>query len=280
MARLPSVAVALLLLVLAGCNGLAGPADERRTVNPDLDSTPSPTARPVPDAEYPSGVSAEGFDPRALTDAHVAALENRSNAVRVHTTVLAANGTTLLSRAATTRENGSALSVSLVTSGASPDFRGKTTDYRYWSDGDATFERREGPNGTHVTEELLGGAGPRIGFTTTGRSVVKPILLAAEFEHVGTERRGNATAHLLTATPDSYEYSRVGETWNVRLAVAVAPTGVVEWMLVRYDARVRGVEVTFVRRFRVFDVGTTTVERPGWVEDARRDGDADGRESG
>lgn len=265
MDRLPSVTVAALLL-LAGCSGLAGPTDEPRTVNPNLDSTPSATATSPPGADYPPGVSADGVDAGRLATAHADALENRSKAVRAHITILAANGTTLLSRTTTTRTDGDALSVSVQVVGAQPGFLGPFLDYGFWSDGNATLVRRERPDGTVRYRERPGDARPTIGVSPTGRAIVEPLLYSAAFQYVGTERRGNATYHVLTA--GTVEFGRTENARNVRVAIAVTPEGVVESTSLRYDTRLRGVEVTIVERFRVFDVGSTTVERPGWADEA------------
>ncbi|QLG61466.1 hypothetical protein [Halorarum salinum] len=266
MIRRPSIAIAL-LLVLAGCGGLAGPADEQRTVNPNLAGAPSATATPDPTEDYPPGVSADGVDARELANAHVAALEDRPNAVRVHTTVVAANGTTLVSRTATTRENGSRSSVSLVTDGAAPAFLGDVGDYAYWSDGNETLVRQEQWNGSVEHGTLPGDSEPAIGFTDTGRSVVEPALLAREFRYVGTERRGNATYHVLTADAGTVERDERADARNYRLTVAVTPEGVVESMTTRYDTARDGVEFTYVQRFRVSDVDGTTVDRPAWADE-------------
>lgn len=263
---MPSIAVAL-LLVLAGCGGLAGPADEQRTVNPNLGGTPSATATPGPTDDYPPGVSADGLDARELTNAHVAALEDRPNTVRVHTTVVAANGTTLVSRTATTRENGSRKSVSLVTDGAAPAFLGNVRDYAYWSDGTETLVRHERRNGSVEHETLPGDSEPAIGFTDTGRSVVEPTLLPREFQYVGTERRGNVTYHVLTAEADTIERDDRADARNYRLTVAVTPEGIVESMTTRYDTTRDDVEITHRQHFRVSDVDGTTVDRPAWADE-------------
>ena len=265
MDRLPSVAVAALLL-LAGCSGLAAPVDEPRTVNPHLDSTPSPTATPGSGVDYPPGVSADGVDAGRLAAAHADTLKNRSKAVRAHTTILAANGTTLLSRTTTTRTDGDALAVSVRTVGASPGFLGPFLDYGYWSDGDATLVRQQRPDGTVRYRKRPGDAKPTIGVSPTGRAIVEPLLYYAEFRYVGTERRGNATYHVLAA--GTVTFRRTEDARNVRVAAAVTPEGVVESTSLRYDTTLRGVEVTVVERFRVFDVGSTTVERPGWADEA------------
>ncbi|QLG27818.1 hypothetical protein HUG10_09750 [Halorarum halophilum] len=269
MARLPSIVVALVLL-LAGCSGLTGPADERRTVNPNLDTTPTSTATPAPDERYPPGVSADGVDAGRLTDAHADALEGESKTVRVQTTIVATNGTTLLSRTTTTRTDGDTLSASVSAVGASPEFLGPFRDFGYWSDGDQTFVRQEQPNGTVQYRERPGDSMPTFGISPTGRSTVEPLLYYAEFQHVGTERRGNATYHVLTAEPGTFELSE--DARNVKLTVAVTQEGLVESTFLRYDTVLRGVEVTYVVRFRASDVGSTTIERPGWIDEATTEG--------
>jgi hypothetical protein len=92
MRRRVAVVVLSLLVVLAGCNGVGGPATDQ--------SRESVTPAPVPTTAAGNGtVVAPGVTDRGVTDslalarAHVATLRNRSYAVRYDRTVRFANGT-------------------------------------------------------------------------------------------------------------------------------------------------------------------------------------------
>lgn len=90
-----------------------------------------------------------------------------------------------------------------------------------------------------------------------GRITLESLLVSADLQYVGVERQNGANLHVLAGTAD-----------DTRLTVRVTEEGVVRSFVYRTRTRIHGTEVTLVRRFRTYDVGSTTVERPEWAENA------------
>lgn len=131
-----------------------------------------------------------------------------------------------------------------------------------------TLVRKHLPNGSVRYEKAPGDSEPALGFVDAGRSHLEPTLRSHDFQYVGTERRGNVTYHVLTGETGHVERDERPDARNYRLTVRVTDEGLVESMTLRFDTVRNGVNVTVVQRFRTFDVGSTTVERPDWYDEA------------
>lgn len=266
----PSVAVAL-LLVLAGCGGLTGSDDvEGRTVNPDLQEIPSATPSPSPTPTRPPGVSAAEVDAWILANAHHRALQRRGATVASNRTITAANGTTLATVVTTTERVGVRVQYASVVGGEAPMAVGVPTfGYSLWSDGNETAMRWTRPDG-RVEYTYFTDAPPEsfVG-SRTGRDAVYRALADVNVTVVGTNVTDDGTQYVLSAEADRVE--RVGgpTLLNYSVVATVTEQGVVRSYRVRYEERRENVGVVTIREsFRVSRVGNTTVERPDWFGDA------------
>lgn len=275
MGRRHATAAVVLLVVAAGCAGLGGSGgDGARTVADRLEGTPTRTtpataATPATgtsptDAPLPPGVTpdaADEVDERALSVAHYRALRNRSVTMREQQVVTAANGTVLGWYTVTARTNGSRQRYELANGGANPDAVGMVEwENAYWTNGSATVRRQTLANGSAETTVRDGGPASAFGTAESvrsGRFAVETTLSGTELAYVGAEARNGTPLHLLAGTAD-----------DSRLTLRVTPDGVVRSFVYRTDARTNGTRVTVLRRFRVSDVGTTTVGRPAWAANA------------
>lgn len=255
----PVIAIAL-LIVTAGCSAFSGSADDPATVAPRLQSTPT-TSTPTtstPDVPYPPGVTPNAndeVDERALYIAHEEFLENRSKTWRQQHVWTNSTGTVLYWSSLTVWSNGSLQRYESESGGADPSaVPSSRTEYDYWTNGCVTVSQQQLPNGSvvrRVTEDEPPGAFANVG---AGRTILESAFIGNDLEYVGTEQRANQTLHVLVATPA-----------ESRFTMRVTSEGVVRSFVLRLQTEVDGEPISIVRRFRTYDIGTTTVEKPDWV---------------
>lgn len=261
------------LVLVTGCGGvtLGDSGANSRTVNPDLQETPtrSPTATPTPD--YPPGVDRNGTVGYNLSRAHRMNLVDR--AVRLHASrrVITTDGTILedVTITASYRNDSrvvrQAVAVSLI------DRPGRRTlNYSAWGNATVTVLRYPLTNGS--VEYAVDDTGPAaepdlIDLDRTGSEPIARLLNTYRFRPTGTVTRNGTTLVVLEATtirPDSVAADRQ----NISARMLVTATGIVRSYHVRYRTELYGQNVTVVHRFRVTKVGTATVPRPPWVDRA------------
>jgi hypothetical protein len=252
--------VLALLVALAGCNlptGPAGPADPADPVTP----------APVPEGQYPPGLTTTGLDnATALSAAHAAGVRDRSMTATYRERVTLANGSEL-SRVesrlvlgpgwtrflASTTRTGARVTPFRATAFANES--GLVS--RQVRDGERSYDRDDGvtepPTGLFVgrVAELLG---------ALGRSTVQQVAEdPVRFRVRGPVRNAEEALRYEPTGPTSAE-------------AVVDSQGVVRQLRVTYetdDPRARVDEpVRVVERIEVRDLGTTTVERPAWTAEA------------
>ncbi|WP_226012739.1 DUF7537 family lipoprotein [Halomicrobium salinisoli] len=262
--------VLALVAVTAGCGGLAGGDQE----------TPTLTPAPVPEIDDDAGLVAPGVgadgsvDTGRLARAHARAVENESYVFRSE------RGTT-----STRGEQTAPTSLERHLRVEGPH------SYHYWTD--RRMARVDGrlrflANYSEYADDGVG----FVRYTAGADSGVtyRPISGATpnRFVSLATEpiRR-----HLAGEDLDVTEVSSGGQRYyeveatRDRLVTGESVENYTVTALVRPDGFVRSLSVSYVipdeqrRAFRSFeytDVGETTVDRPGWIDDARTAVDSDG----
>lgn len=256
-----SVVSMTLLLVLAGCGGSLGPGTDEPTATPDSRTSPTATdpdgQTPASSLPLPPGVTPgadDEVDERTLYVAHGEALAERSVTWRQVLLRVNATGTVIEWRTRTVWTNGSRQRYDIETGGpVRGELRSQGFEYDFWTNGSVTVSRQAYPDGRVERRVTEGGPRGSFGEVGAGRVVLEGLLAGRELQYVGVERRNGTVQHVLSWTAGAS-----------RLTLYVTPAGVVRSVVWRESAS----GVTFLGRFRVSDVGSTTVERPPWAENA------------
>lgn len=275
------------LVALAGCNGLLGPTGS--TANPVAETTGTENAtRGTENATtgsatadsnggwgtttgaageaLPPGLSADGVtDPWTLAEAHANALRNASYTVSSAETDWHANGSLAGQTAATTRfgSNGSASFSNRVNPGpamATPD---GVRRYDAWSNGTAAFSRSERANGSVEYARL-----PELPIygDASGQDTLYGLYASYEFDVVDRFDRNGTTYYRLVSTDTKYGVG--GSLSNASVTVLLDETGLVREYRVTGERSVESGTYHVDRTVRYIRVGDTTVERPGWIDEA------------
>lgn len=266
-----------LVVVLAGC--------------PSFGAGTAPTPTPAPDAPsasvpYPPGVGPDGVEHAdELADAHADRLASTSYRLVSNRTVVDADGrlrSQIHVRLALAADR--TYRVEVRTAGADgPVLLGRPpANATYWSNGsisaralrrgiDTTYTRFDSPDGFTGTwrywrsTAAFGGAG---GYAYGSlRSIFSDVRtrLAGSSEANGTVR-----FHLVGEDARAGDFAMEGDgpVRNVTLAATVTVDGLVRQFDLQYDRLVGGQPVTVRWRLVYEDVGSTTVERPPWLDRA------------
>lgn len=276
-------AVVAVLVVLAGCSALAP--------GPDTDANPETvTPAPVPtDSGLAPGVGPSTVtDASALAAAHGAALGNESYTLVTNRTVRTANGSLR-----------SALTVRLaLSSGPSRNYHATVsvegpaaplvigeppTRAEYWTDDEVYLRRQTIDNRTVYSryddaDAYVGTWSFWLG--TVALDLGPEIDLQSTLEGFETrvaDRSPAGRVHLVGTAVRSEGFvdnpAEVERVENATLHAFVARSGFVESYHVVYDATLDDGERVRVRRSVRFErVGTTTVDRPSWYDEAMERG--------
>ncbi|EMA39617.1 DUF7537 family lipoprotein [Halococcus hamelinensis] len=283
--------VVALALVLTGCNGFVpgdGPSTE--TVTPVAVPTDEPTPTPTP--QLAPGLEEAGVtDPFELGEAHAAALDDRSFTVHSETTVRFANGSVYRhdERIGRFAANRSRYDVSSNGSGSVPIHNVSYYSVEAWSDGsqvltaqrideNASYDVRRGLDGSPAS--VSEGYNGFFRFEPGTGQAVYTLFGATETRFVGETRRNGNGFYQVTATnvTNPNAFADVGTT-DLRypsLRALVAPNGLVREYRLDYTATLddpgnpneTGRTVHVDRWVSYTDVGTTSIERPPWYDEA------------
>lgn len=275
-ARLASHRVLVaLLVVLAGCSGIADPGQ-----SPPVEVTPAPVPTDTPTPAPPQlapGVTAEGVtDPNALADAHAAVLRNTSKTVRTNETSWYAGYWTLRShRHQVTRVAADPDRFHAVIEVDGPAAPFSAYRVEFWSDGERLVRRTVARDGTETTVVPLDSYRDRTGVIVgppDGRTV-SFLFGLVETRVVSTFVRNDTTVYWIESTElvrprllASVE--NVSDPHDVELRAFVDSRGFVRSLRLAYAARADGRRVWVQWATRYTDVGTTTVDRPVWYDEA------------
>ena len=290
------VAAVLLLVLVAGCSGVAAPSGvagtETGTLTPvsvPAQSTPvGGTPRPAtPANQLAPGLTTEGVtDPFALADAHHDGLANRSFTRITHTTLAGPNGTLRVTHEVL-RVAASGRVYHLTATSESADsypVRAFAPQLELWyADGTTRFRVGAGEDvpylvGTNGTVggpvDDVTGADRLVGFYgTVDDWSVDPVIGWDEPLFVLESREPPDRDVLRLPT-------LVDDPRNVELELVTTGDGRVVSHRLQYDASFDDQPVQVVRRVRYVKVGSTTVEEPAWLEEARREAVDDRHGSG
>jgi hypothetical protein len=270
-----------LLVVLAGCSGATG-----------FDGTPTRSVTPVPvptDATPASRATVPGLSPRGvenaslLATAHSRALEGRSYTERTVTTVRAGNAIdgnvmrgSLGRRTLVVRRGPAAFGLSYAVEGG-PRLGARsfeTVAAEVWSDGRTTVQSVTDGDGSTRRARL-----PNVIYDDFVDPDARPYARTLERASLRrVDRRVvDGTARYVFAADDVLALPVFGlagtiPTGNASLRAVIGSDGAVYRVAVTYPAQYRGQSATVEHVFEYVDVGTTTVPRPSWYDEAIENG--------
>lgn len=273
-----AISAVVLLVLLAGCNG--APSVD----GPDTATSVTPVEVPA-DYDYAPGVTTDGVtEPATLAAAHEQVLANSSFRITANRTVRYANGTLreqLLVDVAVA-ENRTFLAAATTRGPNAPVFLGRPpATGTYWSNGSVNVRKltRDGTTTYNEFEMPGSGAGTWRYWTQTvpfgGGQATPGAYYGSLFAAVPTSVTGENTSGSTTSYRLASERPIVGEfrtdvtdVRDVRLVATVREDGLVTDLSLRYVGEVDGATVRVVRTVRYRGVGSTTVARPSWFENA------------
>lgn len=251
MSRAAPLVVIVLVVVFAGCSTTVGKG------------TPSSTPD---DRTLAPGLTADGVTaPAALAEANERVLQGNSYTVVSEVTVRDANGTVLGEARTETRhgrDHGHYHQIYTSEGDLNATDRFSAFDVEIWSNGDVTLSAQTYPDGT-------------VKYRKHGQTGVEDYWerVLALFASVETTVDGEVDDR---AIPD-YRVVSMGphddvplysQGTNVTLRAVIAPSGLVSEYEVTYEERRDGRTIEVTETVRITDRGSTTVERPPWVDEA------------
>lgn len=250
-------ALVLAVVLLAGCSGVAGPGGAP-------EETPTVTPAPVPDsdARFAPGVTAGGMNVSTVLDAHQERLRNRSHTV---TRTLAVRNRSTDAVQWRERERARVAADGsryvLTTNYSEPrPFDGLVRSTLYY-DGIAV-RRSSYANGTTATETF----GRQTSVDLTNAGLLRRILFQLTEVQV---RSGAGDATLVAGT---VPYPRIlprppnaRATGTATASIRITSAGLVERVVVGYDAASGGGPARVRLSATVTNVGATTVSEPSWA---------------
>lgn len=284
--RVLAVALLAVAVALAGCGATVGPSDAG-TTTPTATVTPTATATQTDtatsdDPAFPPGVTGDGVaEPLALTNAHATVLGNASFAVTANTTERYENGRlrTRKRTTATFARSKDRYAIDHVVAGSEPSVMDASTGHlSAWADGEGVYQRI-----------VVGGSASYQHLRDANGNLRDPgaYLLADQIEEdrlyvlfsaldLSVERvtREGATRYRLTSgalsNPDAVASSfDLDGIDRANLTALVDSRGVVYEYRVEYVGSVENRTVRGIHEVRYDEVGSATVERPGWVDEAQ-----------
>jgi hypothetical protein len=264
-------ALVALVVILAGCNGLALGGDETptSTVTPADVPTDEPTPTPVP--QLAPGFTGEGVtEPFVLAEAHAAVLENTSYTYHENTTARYTNGTVYTHGTTHTQSVANDSRFYIVQSGSNVEVY-KTKRLSIWSNGERTLVARTSNNTTSYTARRSANGESAFGGTSSER--LAALFSSVKTRVVGQEQRNGTTVYRVAAT-NVTNPTVLERGWqnprNVTLRALISSQGLVREYQVNYTATRNSSTVHVNRRIRYTNIGNTTVERPPWYDEASK----------
>ncbi|WP_254824040.1 hypothetical protein [Haloglomus halophilum] len=277
------------LLVLAGCSiGTGGGVPDR---------TPTLTPAPIPGGERAATTDASGSggprlvegrqvapglrtggvaDPFALARAHHAQLSDHSFTRADSRTVVDGNGTLRATRTDIEVARGGTPFLLTRSSVSAPryDVNAPYSDAMIYHDGDAAFYRLvAADNVTYGTD--AGATAAEVESDRTGSDAVLGLLTTFRWEVTRLEI-GGAVRYRLESTavvaPDALDDAYLlTDPRDAEVRMLVGPDGRVYRYRLEYETTYDGRRAGVTETARWSDVGTTTVDPPGWLDRARNE---------
>ena len=276
------------VLLLAGCSGFAdGGSQSEAGVDGNEGATgvssanvtpaPVPTIEPTPDppTEVAPGITEAGVrNASALARAHDAILEDTNYTVIRNVTYRAANGTVLTHRRSVSRVGTDGRRCVGRTWREATGLRREAV----WSSGERLLRARTYANGTRTyrrTEFETADRGRAIG-AGTGSGQIDRVFTVAEVRVVDRyEHNGTVLYRLVSASAARSGTSATDRSDRDGRAVSAEALVTIQGLVRSYEFQQTLSDdldgtTRIVVSTRYVDVGTTTVERPPWYDDALR----------
>ncbi|PSQ11556.1 hypothetical protein BRC93_05090 [Halobacteriales archaeon QS_5_70_15] len=273
----PDVRTALVLaatLVLAGCSGVA---------NPGGTPTRSATPAPVPtDATPPARAAVPGVSPLGVENASLLAAAHRRRLAgtpfteRTVTTARDRNGTVLGRRTLVVERGPDANRLSYaIEGGPRRDARSFwTVEATVWSDGRTTVHSITDGDGSVRRERVSSDIYAE--FVDPEASLYARTLERASIRRVDRRIVDGTTRYVFVAQGidprPAFGLPGANPTGNASLRAVVAADGTVHRVEVTFPALYRGRAATVEHVFEYDRIGTTTVTRPPWYDEAIQNG--------
>lgn len=247
------------LVVLSGCiGGVAGPSATGGDADPSAtggDADPT-----LADLSLPDGVTANGTNASALLSAHAEALENRSFTVRL--SVSRSAGDAERSFRSTVRVGADRDRVRTRTNGSNGSVDA------YLAGGQVYLKRTVRGETRYAVHERRPGAKSALPASPSAGASVGRFVGSVNLTPTGVRVRDGTPLVVLTADGLGASFAPNGTSANV--TVLVDQQGLVHEVRASVSGESRdGEPVSVSYRFRVTDVGGTTVPEPGWLDEAR-----------
>lgn len=254
--------LACLLVLAAGCSGLAGEDPPTAT---EVEPAPVP-------ADPPPGVSeGGGVDSVTLLSSHVDQLRDGSATVTERRVERFANGSLRFDRTTTTYHGPvDRFYVVQTVEGTDPGAYGATEGrYERWANGTLGVAAVRDGDGDGVSfEPAYPGQ-----FRVNNFERLYPLFTA--LEPTVRQRRGGEVVFVASATreqvPGGFAEDPVQDVHNVTFEATITPAGLVRSYRLSYTGTVDGATVHVTERLRYEDVSATDVPRPAWVDEAISD---------
>lgn len=242
------------VLVLAGCGGVVG------------DGTPDPvTPAPVPTTEQPvaPGITGDAIDVDQVVERHERALAETTYTTVERLRAAVGGGASVAIRN---------LSIQSAPDGAlryvrqEPPVEGNVTQInrsQIWSDGNRTVYRFTNTAGQTYTEDSAYPASLDAARSARIEAILEDVSVTSAVRRTdgSVELSGRLTNASAVPTTRNFQHHANGS-----VSAQVSEDGVVRRLALRYDAVYRGDRVPVRYVVGVEKVGSTTVERPQWVD--------------
>jgi len=248
------------LCVLAGCGGFGGQPDA------DVEETVTPAPVPSVPTDSPQRASNGGIDADTVAADHWRALNGTSHTARTSVRWRYRNGSTYdettVHRVGPDREQFLA-----VADYGRPRGPINRTGHELWYDGERSVFRVESRDGGPVFRLI----DTEVAIQYPGTSLIRGLF--ARLQPVDV--RQTALDNTVVTGPVSGVYGLQGlsqfrDERDVTMAAQITPAGYVGRIAIGFDATVRGDPVDARVTISFTDVGSTTVRKPDWVENASR----------
>lgn len=267
--------LAVALVVVAGY-GLHLAVSEQAGESPADASATTPTRTPVETAtespeQFAPGLTEAGVtDARALAGAHGDRLRNTSYTVVAVRTTWNENRSIHWTADSHARVGAGGSPVQFVwnTSGSPPDSSTLRADVAIWHSDTHSFTRFVDRNGTanysHSAPQR-----DMLGSTPGSGTSIHSLLGAVNTTAVERIDAGDGTLYRVVSTSQPHSALFDRSRSNYSLSALIDSSGLVHRYRVSYDVHEDGRTRHVTRTWRLSDVGSTTVEKPPWLDEAR-----------
>ena len=258
----PRLARSLLLaalVVLAGCNAFTGS-------EPTVEETVTPAPVPTDGPDYPPGIADNGVVASVVTETHERRMSGANYTFVSQQRVVGDNGTMWVTNRTRQIANDEGAYAGRIDHQVNEFPLGRFAEpIEYWGNESVYASRRVLSERT----EFYGWQRTDQTANLTSLPLIERTLAATELSVVDRPD-GVRLVGISLRNPDRLPSpAYLTEPRNVSLTVSVTDEGVIERWRLAYDATLANRTVRVTRDARLTDIGSTTVRRPDWVDQAR-----------